>query len=58
MIPRLEFRALANALEDAGILEQVRQTRIVMSALLQLLPPAERRETLDFLSWRARQDLS
>ena len=58
MTPRREFAELAHALDEIEPKERAQATRVITSALISLLPQDERQTTLDFLAWRARQDLS
>jgi hypothetical protein len=58
VIPRQEYHALADALDEAGPAERASATRVVVSALIQLLPQEERLITLDFLNQRSRGQVS
>ena len=58
MIPRRNSTSWRTRWEDAGAVEQSeRNTVIVVSALIQLLPEAERIDTLAFLNQRNRDGL-
>jgi hypothetical protein len=57
MILRQEFYALTDALDKIEPDERASTTRVIASALIQLLPQDERITTLDFLNQRNRGQL-